>query len=68
MLALGPLLWFFLARRKKKKEEEEYDEYLAEEEVAASSESIMEIPEEKIVPEPKKRTGEPVRTIRTYIR
>ncbi|WP_439875612.1 flagellar basal-body MS-ring/collar protein FliF [Bacillus mycoides] len=59
LLALGGLLWFFLARRKKKKEEEEeYDEYLAEEEVAASSESIMGIPEEKIVPEP-----EPVKLI-----
>ncbi|KIV71992.1 Flagellar M-ring protein FliF [Bacillus mycoides] len=60
LLALGGLLlWFFLARRKKRKEEEEYDEYLAEEEVAASSESIMEIPEEKIVPEPRKEP-EPV--------
>ncbi|HDR7795449.1 TPA: flagellar M-ring protein FliF [Bacillus luti] len=48
ILALIGLLWFFLARRKKKKEEEEYEEYLAEEEIAASSESIMEIPEEKI--------------------
>ena len=53
------LIWFFLARRKRKKEEEEYEEYLAEEEVAASSESIMEIPEEKIVPEPKPEPEQP---------
>ncbi len=59
LLALFGLIWFFLARRKRKKEEEEYEEYLAEEEVAASSESIMEIPEEKIVPEPKPEPEQP---------
>ncbi len=53
LLAIGGLVLFFLARRKRKKEAEEYEEYLAEEEMAASNESIMEIPEEKIVPEPK---------------
>ncbi|MGH0597765.1 flagellar basal-body MS-ring/collar protein FliF [Bacillus mycoides] len=59
LLALIGLVWFFLARRKKKREEEEYEEYLAEEEIAASSESILEIPEEKIVPEPKLEPVEP---------
>jgi len=59
LLALVGLVWFFLARRKKKKEEEEYEEYLVEDEVAASSESIMEIPEEKIEPEPKPELEKP---------
>ncbi|MCQ6342101.1 flagellar M-ring protein FliF [Bacillus cereus] len=59
LLAIGGLVWFLLARRKRKKEEEEYEEYLAEEEVAASNESILEIPEEKIVPEPKPEPEEP---------
>lgn len=59
LLALIGLVGFFLARRKKKREEEEYEEYLAEEEIAASNESILEIPEEKIVPEPKPEPVEP---------
>lgn len=60
LLAIGGLVWFLLARRKRKKEEEEeYEEYLAEDEVAASNESILEIPEEKIVPEPKPEPEEP---------
>jgi len=60
LLAIGGLVWFLLARRKRKKEEEEeYEEYLAEEEIAASNESILEIPEEKIVPEPKPEPEEP---------
>ncbi|MEB8647314.1 flagellar basal body M-ring protein FliF, partial [Bacillus cereus] len=59
LLAIGGLVWFLLARRKRKKEEEEYEEYLAEDEIAASNESILEIPEEKIVPEPKPEPEEP---------
>ena len=57
ILLLGALAWYFFVKRKKKDEEwEEEIEPLVQEEVAATNESILEVPEEELKPEPEELT------------